>query len=313
MTKTLFILMSLFCLVAQPLLAINARSYDDALKKGKNRPVVFFCYGANIDRANERAFDEFIKQRKLMPFVRDCVFLQVPIYQLPDEKEKKEVARIMGKDRGMPSGIRSLPCLLLLDGDGNLRGSVQDHVDMKDPETAGAALALIIDAYGDQEKLLKKARGASGKRQTGALAEAADMKDVRMPGNPLGNGGNTGLGSLATNATGMLEVGQKMQEMSLAEAARYMRSLIADGYYSRRQRQEILAAYSGHVRRNGGSAARLRAIYYEMRNIDPTSIYGAYAEGAIKLWVEPREAAGEPAYQPKPSTGKTALGDTKKQ
>ena len=82
------------------------------------------------------------------------------------------------------------------------------------------------------------------------------MKDVRMPGNPLGEGVQTGLGSLSTNATGMLEVGQKMQTMSLEAAHKYVRALIADGYYSRRQRQEIMAAYAGHVRRSGGSAPR---------------------------------------------------------
>ena len=76
---------------------------------------------------------------------------------------------------------------------------------------------------------------------------------------------------------------------NLEEANAYVRGLIDSGFYTRRQRQEIMAAYAGHVRRNGGSANRLRAIYTEMRNIDPDSIYGAYAEGAIELWVVPKE------------------------
>lgn len=293
MTKTLFILMSLFCLVAQPLLAINARSYDDALKKGKNRPVVFFCYGANIDRANERAFDEFIKQRKLMPFVRDCVFLQVPIYQLPDEKEKKEVARIMGKDRGMPSGIRSLPCLLLLDGDGNLRGSVQDHVDMKDPETAGKKLRELLDLYDEQEKLLKKAMKAGSGRQAKLLAQALDVQlDV-----PSSRYMNDGALNLKKDKIGLserfkhdpLKLVQLLQDMSQTQASAFIRNMVANGCYSRRQRQELIAALTGHARRNNESPNRLRALYYEMRNIDPKSIYARYAEGAIDLWVVPKE------------------------
>jgi hypothetical protein len=311
----------LACLLA-PLAALSAHAadYQNALSKASERkPVVLFCYGANYDKVSEEKYELFVKKRKIMKYARGAIFLAVPVYQSPNEKEMREYKKVMG-DAGLPGGIWSYPCLAVVDGSGNLRGIVQSADEMKDPETAGAALALIIDAYGDQEKLLKKARGASGKRQTGALAEAADMKDVRMPGNPLGNGGNTGLGSLATNATGMLEVGQKMQEMSLAEAARYMRSLIADGYYSRRQRQEIMAAYAGHVRRSGGSAARMRAIYTEMRNIDPTSIYGAYAEGAIERWVLPKEkaeaAAPAPAATPASGGGgggkNTALGSTEK-
>lgn len=296
------------------ILAVGCRAYaaeyQNALSKASERkPVVLFCYGANYDKVSEAKYELFVKKRKIMKYTRGAVFLEVPVYQNPNEKELREYKKVMG-DAGLPGGIWSYPCLAVVDANGMLRGVVQSAEEMKDPETAGAALELIIDAYGDQEKLLKKARRASGKRQVSALAEAADMRDVRMPDNPLGNGAATGLGTLATNATGMLEVGQKIQEMSLAEAGKYVRSLIANGYYSRRQRQEIMAAYSGHVRRNGGSAARLRAIYTEMRNIDPTSIYGAYAEGAIKRWVEPREAAGEPPYEPKRSSGKTALGDT---
>ena len=311
MLKYFLPLVLMFAPLAAPVL--QAAEYQKALSKATERkPVVLFCYGANYDKVSMEKYELFVKKRKIMKYTRGAVFLDVPVYQLPNEKERREYKKVMG-DAGLPGGIWSYPCLAVVDGSGNLRGIVQGAEQMKDPETAGAALELILESYTEQEKLLKKARGASGKRQISALAEAADMPDVRMPSNPLGQGASTGLGNLSTNATGMLEVGQKMQTMSLAEAAKYMRSLIANGYYSRRQRQEILAAYSGHVRRNGGSAARLRAIYTEMRNIDPNSIYGAYAEGAIKLWVVPREEKGEPAYVPKGvSSGKTALGETTK-
>lgn len=308
-------LLPLMLLVAPLCVSVSdAADYQNALSKASERkPVVLFCYGANYDKVSLEKYELFVKKRKIMKYARGAVFLDVPIYQQPNEKEQREYKKVMG-DARLPGGIWSYPCLAVVDKQGNLRGVVQSSEEMKDPDTAGAALKLILDAYGDQEKLLKKARGANGKRQVNALAEAADLQGIRMPSDPLGKGVETGLGSLATNATGMLEVGQKMQEMSLEAAHKYARNLISNGYYSRRQRQEIMAAYSGHVRRSGGSAARLRAIYTEMRNIDPTSIYAAYAEGAIKLWVVPMEKAA-------PATGtangfggggKTALGDTEK-
>lgn len=305
----------------------EAAEYQTALGKASDRkPVVLFCYGANYDKVSEKVYEEFVKKRKIMRYARGAVFLDVPIYQLPDEKEKKAYKKVMG-DAGPPGGIWSYPCLAVVDGDGVLRGVVQSAEEMKSVESAGAALEKIIDDYIEQEKILKKARRANGRRQINMLAEAADMKNVRMPSEPLGKGVQTGLGNLATNATGMLEVGQKMQVMSIPAAAKYMRSMIASGYYSRRQRQEILAAYAGHLRRSGASASLLRAAYYEMRNIDPTSIYGAYAEGAIERWVLPKEKAGkaEPAKQGGAagssssgfgnrfgggSSSNTALGDT---
>lgn len=293
-----------------------AAEYQSALAKASDRkPVVLFCYGANYDKVSEATYESFVKKRQIMRYARGAVFLEVPVYQLPNEKEKREYNKVMG-GAGLPGGIWSYPCLAVVDGTGSLRGVVQGAELMKDAETAGAELEKIIDDYCEQEKLLKKARRTKGRRQITMLAEAADMPNVRMPANPLGEGVSTGLGSLSTNATGMLEVGQKMQLMSLADAHKYVRSLIADGYYSRRQRQEIMAAYAGHVRRNNGSAARLRAIYYEMRNIDPTSIYGAYAEGAIERWVLPKEKAeaASPAPSTSPSGGgrNTAMGSTEK-
>ncbi len=316
MLKNIFSILMMLGLAVSPLL--NAAEYQNALSKASDRkPVVLFCYGANYDKVSAEIRERFVRKREIMRYARGAVFLEVPVYQLPNEKEQREYKKVMG-DAGLPGGIWSYPCLAVVDSSGSLRGIVQGAEQMKDAETAGAYLERIIDDYVEQEKLLKKARGAKGKRQINFLAEAADMKDVRMPGNPLGEGVQTGLGSLSTNATGMLEVGQKMQTMSLEAAHKYVRALIADGYYSRRQRQEIMAAYAGHVRRSGGSAARMRAIYTEMRNIDPTSIYGAYAEGAIERWVLPKEQAEAAAPAPAATLsaggkGKnTAMGSTEK-
>lgn len=298
----------------------EAAEYQTALGKASDRkPVVLFCYGANYDKVSEKLYEQFVKKRQIMRYAKGAVFVDVPIYQLPNEKEQKAYKKVMG-DAGVPGGIWSYPCLAVVDGNGTLRGVVQSADEMKSVETAGLALEKIIDDYIEQEKILKRARRANGRRQINMLAEAADMQNVRMPSEPLGKGVATGLGSLATNATGMLEIGQKMQTMSIPAAAKLMRTTIANGYYSRRQRQEILAAYAGHLRRSGASAALLRAAYNEMRNIDPTSIYGAYAEGAIERWVLPKEktAPSEPAQSASSSSGfsgrvgggNTAMGST---
>jgi hypothetical protein len=79
--------------------------------------------------------------------------------------------------------------------------------------------------------------------------------------------------------------------MSYDEANAHVRKMMAQGGYSKLQRQMMMAAYAGHLRRGGekmkpASKERLRALYTEMRNIDPESTYGAYAEGALVIWVE---------------------------
>lgn len=265
-----------FLLLSGTLMAATARTYQDALRKaGGKRPVVLFCYGANYDRVSEQAYESFIRKRGIARAVRLCVFLEVPVYQMPNEKEQKAWNKVMGK-ASLPGGIWSYPCLVVLDGQGNLRGVVQSAEDMKSPEAASAALNKLMDAFEEQDKLIAKAVRASGNKRLAILAQAADVQ-INLPADITGP------------AFDPLTVVEALQVKNLEEANAYVRGLIDSGFYTRRQRQEIMAAYAGHVRRNGGSANRLRAIYTEMRNIDPDSIYGAYAEGAIELWVVPKE------------------------
>ncbi len=297
--KSLFLSLC-FCLSLSPLMAITARSYDDALRKaGDNRAVVLFCYGANYDRISELRYEEFIKQRKIMRATRGCVFMEVPIYQLPDEKQKKDYERIMN-GKSLPGGIWSYPCLAVLDGKGNLRGVVQSAEEMKDAETAGEALSRLLKAFDEQQSLLTKASRASGSRQERLLIEAADV-DLRLPKQLPG--------SAADNERlnfDPIAVMTNLQPMEPDEANAYIRNMMAKGCYTRRQRQEMMMAYAGHLRRLKASPERLRALYMEMRNIDPGSMYAAYAEEAIRLWAQPAEEAAAEA----PGAGTaTGLGD----
>ena len=272
------LLIILVCLITLlPVHAVTARSYDDALSKaGGRKPVVLFCYGANYDKVSEQTYETFIRKRGIMNAVRSAVFLEVPVYQMPNEKEQKAWQKVMGK-HSLPGGIWSYPCLAVLDGSGSLRGVVQGAEQMKDPDTAAAALGELLAAFDDQEDLIKKAVKSSGNKRLSLLAQAADVQAFL----PSSFSGGTPFDPIT--------VVEALQPMTHEEANNYVRQLITSGYYSRRQRQEIMAAYAGHLRRNGASANRLRAVYTEMRNIDPTSIYGAYAEGAINLWVRPKE------------------------
>ncbi len=264
-------------LLADSVCAATAKTYQEALRKsGGSKPVVLFCYGANYDNVSEQAYESFIKKRGIAQAVRNWVFLEVPVLQPPNEKELKQWHKIMGQ-HSLPAGIWSYPCLVVLDGSGNLRGVVQSADEMKSPESATPALLKLLASFEAQEKILDKAQRLSGDKKTALLAQAADVQ-LHLPA------------QVAGPPFDPITVVEALQPMSAEEANNYVRSLVDSGFYTRRQRQEIMAAYAGHLRRNGCSANRLRAVYTEMRNIDPHSVYAAYAEGAIALWVAPKEA-----------------------
>ncbi len=138
---------------------------------------------------------------------------------------------------------------------------------------------------------MDKALRTTPKKQGAIMAEAADI-NVNLPHAQL----KDVVGMADMLKFDALAVVEKLQPMSGEQAHAYIRNMMANGCYSRRQRQEMMAAYAGHMRRKGASPERLRALYYEMRNIDPDSMYAAYAEGAIELWAAPpKDSAPPPA------------------
>lgn len=270
--------------------ALTVRSYPDALAKAGHKPIVLFCYGANYDEVSQKAYDVFIKQHKLQPALRSCVFVEVPIYQMPDDRQKKEMERIIGK-RGLPGGIFSYPSLAVVDDGGNLRGIVQRADEMKDVDSAVSALTKLLEAYDRQEDLIIKAEKASGTRKAKLLMEASDVRGVNLPPD-AGEGGRRNkamkdnVGLEARKKFDPIVIMERTFNLPPTEVEGHIRSLLAQPGFSLTQRQEMLAALAGHIRRNGGSVDKLRALYTQMRDLDPDSMYGAYAKGALAMWVD---------------------------
>lgn len=302
MIKNIFKMLALAVLMAAPSLAAVARTYPDALAKAGKNPIVIFIYGANYDKVSEKTYEAFVKKNKIAPFVRQCTFLEMPLYQMPSDREKKDMEKRMGNKR-LPGGIQSYPSLAVVDSRGCLRGVVQRPEEMKDPEVALEALKKLIANFYAQEKLIEKAKKAKGEKKAEFLLAASDI-DLNMPSGIIGkeerkslDEGSAGLGNRLEFDP--LTVVEALQTMDYASANSYVRRMMAQGGYSKLQRQMIMAAYAGHLRRGGegrtpASKERLRALYTEMRNIDPNSTYGAYAEGAIVIWVEGGKLTDDP-------------------
>lgn len=276
MIRRLFLLsLSLLLVIGTHAQAGLTRSYPEALKKaGNDKPVILFCYGANFDQVGKAAYDAIIRDsdKELKRVLNKEIYVVIPIYQFPNEKEQAEFKRIMGKHK-LPGGIWSYPCFAIVDGKGNFRGAVQSAAQMENPKVIQEALTKLLGDFDKQQKLLAQASRASGANKQRLMREALSITSItppdREPFDPANNG-----------------MVQKIQLMSIAEANRYIRGTLAGGVFTPVERQMIMATYAGHLRRNNAPVDLLRAVYTEMRNIDPTSIYGAYAEGALEIWVD---------------------------
>ncbi|MCH5285337.1 MAG: hypothetical protein J1E42_07035 [Akkermansiaceae bacterium] len=279
MHKFLFSWLAVAWVALLPLQAAQVHSFNDGLKRaGDDKPFVMFCYGANYDQYSEQVYEKFIKRNTpLSRMVKREVFLVVPVYQQPTDNQRKEFEKVMSGRRGVPGGIWSYPCLAVLDGKGNFRGAVQSGEDFESPEKAAEALSVLLEDFRKQQKLLERAGNSKGNKSQELMQEALNISRVNVPGHGTFDPANNGLG-------------EKLQLMDIVTANAHVRSLIANGKFTLIERQMILVALAGHMRRKNAAVHRMRAIYTEIRNIDPNSIYGAYADGALQLWVIPRES-----------------------
>ena len=276
MIRRLFLLsLSLLLVIGTHAQAGLTRSYSEALKKaGNDKPIILFCYGANFDQVGKAAYDAIMRDsdKELKRVLNKEIYVVIPIYQFPNEKEQAEFKRIMGKHK-LPGGIWSYPCFAIVDGKGNFRGAVQSAAQMENPKIVQEALTKLLGDFDKQQKLLAQASRASGANKRRLMREALSITSITPPDHEPFDPANNGMV-------------QKIQLMSIAEANRYIRGTLAEGIFTPVERQMIMATYAGHLRRNNAPVDLLRAVYTEMRNIDPTSIYGAYAEGALEIWVD---------------------------
>ncbi len=269
----------------------KARSLEDAYGKARDKAIMVYCYPANFNVSMEDHQKEFMKRRKLIKGLSGLTYLELPIFQNPDKKEKKEEEKALGK-AGVPGRIYSLPCVIILDKDKNMRGFIRDGKTMESVELANKELKELIDIFEEQQKLLSKAERARHGKKGEYVAEAEDLGEGRnlfvpATAKAAAKAADTANkeGYADRNSLSFEEVLPDLDKTeNNGEATQLIRGMMKRGKYSKTQQQELLCMLTGHLRRNGASKSELRALYQEMNKINPKSVYGAYAEECAKTY-----------------------------
>jgi len=279
----------LLLLIVLPSYAGRAISIQRALKSRSSRPIVLFCYPANFNKASEKLYKSLFRDRKVTRVLGKTTYIEIPIYQTPNKKELRKYTKIVGKT-GIPGGIRGLPCFIILDSDGSHLETIDDSAILNDVKAINLEIKKILDIYEKQKILLKKSIRAKAKLKTSLIGEAIDMGlPVSAKSMSAGAAADREYNKVVKNSrfsyVAAKEVA-KLDKYSPQDACNRIRKIIIVSNYSNYQRQEILITLAGHIRRKGASKNILRALYYDIRNIDPDSMYGSYADEAIRLWCD---------------------------
>lgn len=268
--------------------AAKAKDLQTAYEKAKDNPIMVYCYAANFNEASEDHYKEFMKRRKLTRGISSLLYVELPVYQNPDKSEAKKQASELG-NVGMPSGMWTLPCVLILDKDKNLRGSIRDWETLSDVEKSNEKLKELITTYKKQQNMLNSCERTKSSRKAEIIAEAADLGEAVGLSVPASYGAaaaavaKDGYGARFTfNWENLLPELDKLEDHTAA--TNYIKGMMNAGKYSKKQQQELLCALTGHLRRGGAKAAKLKELYTEMYKIDPKSVYGSYAEECIRTY-----------------------------
>lgn len=284
--KTVWIIMAACLCAWNPAMGARVATYPDALKRAGDKGAVLFCYGAGWDHVSEQAYEAFVKSRKIDRAVRSAPLLELPLYDTPTPEQKANFDRIMG-GKNLPGGLRSVPCLAIVDESGTVRDAVQGAEEMADVDKALELLAEKMKKVQQQNKLLALSERASGNRKLELLVEAENL-GAKIPARYLKNlppdPPHDKKGNAARLKFDPIAVVAKLQGLSTQEAEEKVRKMLELKSYTPEQRQQMFAALTGHIRRSGGSPSDLARLYKEMEALDPDSMYGAYAKEALRIW-----------------------------
>ncbi len=271
--------------------AAKASSLEDAYGKAKDNPIMVYCYPANFNEGSEAHYKEFMQRRKLIRGISSLLYVELPVYQNPDKSEAKKQEKALGKV-GMPSGMWTLPCILILDKDKNLRGYIRDSATLSNVELCNEQLKAKIDTYKKQQRLLDSAARTQSSRKAKVVAEAADLGEemgISVPASSAAaavqadSGNKEGLAARFSFSWETL-LPELDKQGNNPGAILTVQNMMKNGKYSNTQQQEILCALTGHLRRNGASAAELKTFYQQMYKLNPKNVYGSYAEECIRTY-----------------------------
>lgn len=298
MIKHWFVSGLLACVCAGTLFAGPERkTYDQAIKGNPNDGIVVFLYGPDWEKQSAKLLETHWKNSKIKNACGGANLVAIPLYQRPNEKEKKEAAE---KSKGFRRGnrVRSIPAIILQTAEGEDYYVICGDELNRPAEKVADLMKIKFELYKKRRTIMKQAERAKGKAKARVYGEAAAIEGIFPPKDtvkiiqendpkleePLSARAVFDVYKLMVDATTPDNKNPNKKIFTVDEALAQCQKLMAGDTYTAEQKQEILAATAGYLRRKGYDRNKVRKMYEEMLALDPDSIWGAYAKSAIEEW-----------------------------
>lgn len=273
------------------------KTYDQAAKGNPNDGIVVFLYGPDWEKSGPELLKKMWSNPKIKNACGGANLVALPIYQRPNEKEKK-AAEEKAKGYRRSKRVRSIPALVLQDYTGRDYYVICGDELFQSVEKVAELMKSKFELYKQQRKFLQQMEKAKGKNKAKACAQASVIEGIFPPNDyekiikendpkledPICARAVFNVYELLVDQMTPDKENPGKKILSVEETLAKFKQLTSGDTYTPIQKQEIHAAVAGHLRRNGYDAAKLKKIYQDMIALNPDSFWADYAKHAMKIW-----------------------------
>ena len=273
------------------------KTYEQAIKGNPADGVVVFLYGPDWEKQGSQLLKTLWKHAKVRSACGNAPMVAIPIYQRPNEKEKAEAAE---KRKGftLSKSVRSYPAIVLQTYAGTDYYTIYGDEIYQSPEKVAELMKSKFELYKIQRKFLQQAEKAKDQKKAELYAQAVNVEGLLAPKdairiikagdpnleNPACKRAAFDVYKLVTESTYRDKDNPGKKIFTVPDALAKLKELTAGDTYTPVQKQEIYAACTGFLRREGYDREKLKALYTEMIALDSDSMWASFAKESIRLY-----------------------------
>lgn len=299
MLKKIFIASLCFALTgASAFAAFSAKTFAAAKKRNPKDGIIAYFYGPDWDVRSTKMLKTLWESSEIKSACGDSAMLPVPVYQEPDEKQKKN-AKTIREGMKVPH-IFSYPAIVMFTEEGEKYYILQGDEIFEETPKVAETIKAKLKLFRERKAILKKAERAKGLEKARLYGEALldgieppeDALKVIKANDPKGETPYArrlefDVFKLLTDQT--YKDPDKPDKVLIAPdaaVALVTKLAIADETtYLPWQRQELLAACAAYLRRLDKNDARIKTLHKKILEIDPESVWADFVEDSEARWL----------------------------
>ncbi len=274
--------------------ATKVSNYEQAQAQLNDEGYILFIYGQGWDKRSKELTTALYNSPAVSKAAGKSVMMLVPLPESMTDAEKEAFNKVMGKLQ-LPHvhSKHSFPAVVMYDSSGR-QYSIICGPAMVQPEPGRIALTIARRKAGlvKQLDLLAQANKTQGEARAKLLLQACRIDNLERPdrvqelikqADPEDKAGCLAALNFHNNP-----LGDKVNDMPLAEFLAEMDKAIANPLHTAQQKQNACAFTIGTIRRRtGAGGSELIRKYAElMKSLDPDSVLGRGADVVLRDWTQ---------------------------